>query len=161
MTIIGTAIKSLEEVNFDRLYQASAPFLDQGNIKWPKGSSADARKEIYRKYLIDIFASSHGLACAITVGSEHHAIIAGFKQGGAFEIGALLAEPINDSRSYLYTETVWNQFFRDNGIDQIIVTMAIGSSIPALMRGRYPNARSAQLIDGQWRQSVHIPQEPK
>lgn len=154
-------VTSIDQVDFDGLYAASLPYLDRGNMKWPKGADAAARKEFFRQHLLHAMANPIGFGTLLIDDDQQYALTYGLNNRGTFHVNTGLFKPLNGSRSYLFTQDLWTGFLRSHDIHTLVFTMPIGSSLATLLQERYPNCRRPQIVDGWWHQSVRISQEPK
>lgn len=154
-------VTSLDQVDFDGLYAASLSYLNNGNMRWPKGSDAAARKEFFRQHILQTMVAPDAFATLLIDDDRHYALCVGRNDRGTYHVNTGLFAPIDGSRSYLFTQDLWTGFLRGHGIHTLVITMPIGSSLATLLQERYPNCRKPQIVDGWWCQSVRIAQEPE
>lgn len=136
-------IAAVEEFDFDGLFDASFPDMDNNFFfKTDPGVSEDKRNAYKDQLLAYMRTDPNFFGYVIAVDEVDCVLNAGVLDGSTYLTSWYLTKKINNSRSYIYSQEVSDQrsmFFADVGITQYKVKTFTGSILYSALRRNHTN----------------------
>ena len=154
--MIHVRFSSLDEIDFDRLFEASLPRMDAGTYPWPEGIDTTEKKRTFIRAHVERVMSQPNSFCfkGVLDGTNISAIFGTVRRDQFYGALSLAGPDGNGSRAYAYDQAViadMQALLATNGITEFYGFMPKASPLRATIPARHDitdNSYSPHLRDG-------------